>query len=71
MIKAKEGCCEETAMGLPAGMVLPCNEPAEFLVSWPRRSEGPYRMCAACADHSVRNRGAVKEEIGARQCPTT
>lgn len=25
------------------------------------RNEGPYRMCAACADHNVRNRGGIDE----------
>lgn len=31
---------------------------AKQLVVKFRSGEGPYRMCAACADHNIRNRGA-------------
>jgi hypothetical protein len=54
---AKAGCCEEAAIGMPG--YFPCNKPAVHMVGWPARKEGPYRMCAMCADHNVRHRGAV------------
>lgn len=57
---AKAGCCQECVMGIP--FYAPCNEPATKMIGWPRRTEGPYRMCDACADHNVRNRGA--QEMG-------
>lgn len=45
--------CQETSMFLPP---LPCSAPAEYVV---RNSDPePYYMCAGCADHNVRNRGA-------------
>jgi hypothetical protein len=63
MIKAKPDCCEEAALGM-GDAYFPCNKPATKLISVnrPGSSEGPYRMCDACADHSVRNRGM--KEIG-------
>lgn len=57
-LKAKEHCCEEAAL-LPFPGYIPCNKPAVSMVGWPDRGEGPYRMCEACADHNVRNRGAT------------
>lgn len=57
-LKAEIGCCEEASMHSTSTYV-PCNRPAKFMVGWPHRQEGPYRMCEMCADHSVRNRGAV------------
>jgi hypothetical protein len=58
MIEAQPGRCQEV-VALPGGGVLPCNQPATKIidVNRPGSSEGPYRMCDACADHSVRNRG--------------
>ncbi len=58
MIQAQPNCCEEQ-VGMPGGGVLPCNKPATQIidVNRPGSSEGPYRMCDMCADHSVRNRG--------------
>lgn len=56
MLKANEGCCEECVMGAP--IYLPCNAPAVVMVGWPKRREGPYRVCAMCADHNTKNRGA-------------
>ena len=55
MIAAKIGCCEEVNYLVPS---LPCNKPAEVMVGWPDRGEGPYRMCLMCASHSLKNRGA-------------
>lgn len=56
-LKAKPGCCEEAAICL--SFYAPCNKPAEHVVHWPGRSDAPIRMCAACADHNVRNRGGA------------
>lgn len=57
-LKAAPSRCEE-ASPLSGERYIPCNAPAESMVGWPSRGEGPYRMCAACADHSVKNRGAT------------
>lgn len=54
---AAAGCCEE-ASPLSSKTYIPCNKPAVSLVHWPKRQEGPYRMCEMCAHHNVRNRGA-------------
>ena len=54
-IKAKEHCCEE-ASPLSTNGYIPCNRPATRLVA--HGDEGPYRMCDACADHNLKNRGA-------------
>ena len=56
MIEAKPGCCQESNYLVPT---LPCNKPAELMIGWPDRGEGPYRMCWMCADHSIRGRGAT------------
>lgn len=56
MIEAKIDGCQESNYIVPT---LPCNKPAERMVAWPARNEGPYRMCLGCADHSVKNRGAT------------
>lgn len=45
--------CEETSMFYPP---LPCSAPAEFVVK--NSDPKPYNMCAMCADHNVKNRGA-------------
>lgn len=37
---------------------IACGRPAEFIVEFERSGEGPYAMCAPCADHNVRNRNA-------------
>lgn len=55
-LKAGEGRCEEASM-FSRIFYIPCNAPAESVVKF-RSGEGPYRMCAACADHNIRNRGA-------------
>ena len=52
---AKPGCCQECVMGAP--FYFPCNKPAVKMIGWPKRGES-YRMCAMCADHNTRNRGA-------------
>jgi len=59
MIEAKPDGCQESNYIIPT---LPCNQPATRMIGWPKRGEGPYRMCDGCADHSVRNRGA--EDLG-------
>lgn len=63
MIKAQPHCCEEAALGM-GDAYLPCNRPATKMidVNRPGSTEGPYRMCDACADHSVKNRGM--KELG-------
>lgn len=50
------GGCQEANMIIPQ---LACNQPATRLIGWPDRGEGPYRMCPACACHSLKNRGAT------------
>lgn len=57
MIAVQPHKCEEM-VALPGGGVLPCNKPATKMIDVNRHgsSEGPYRMCDACADHSVRYR---------------
>lgn len=47
--------CEE-ASPLSHQFYIACGRPAEFVVK--NRDPRPYAMCAACADHNVRNRGA-------------
>ncbi len=54
---AKPGCCEEASIQSHE-FYIPCNKPAENFVSYPR-DKREYRMCAACTDHNVKNRGAV------------
>lgn len=58
MLEAKPGGCQESNYIIPT---LPCNRPAERMIGWPERNEGPYRMCLGCADHSVKNRGATDQ----------
>jgi len=65
-LKARQGGCEEASPFSREGYI-PCNAPAVRMISWPDRGEGPYRMCGACADHSVRNRGAT--DIGPYEGP--
>lgn len=55
MLKAKPDGCEEAALGM-GNAYFPCNKPATVMVDTGRSTEGPYRMCDACADHSIRNR---------------
>jgi hypothetical protein len=50
---AENDTCQECAMGAP--IYIPCGRPAEFMIE--NRSE-VLPMCAACADHNVRNRDA-------------
>jgi len=54
MFEAKEDCCQEVSFVNP---MFPCNLPATKVITW--KTEGPYRMCDMCADHSVKNRGAT------------
>ncbi len=59
-LKAKPGGCEE-ASPQSGEYYIPCNRPAVRMVK-NRDPQSPYRMCAMCADHNVRNRGA--EDVG-------
>lgn len=56
MIKAKEHCCEEAALGM-GDAYIPCNKPATKIIRTNHAGEPDLRMCDFCADHSVRNRG--------------
>lgn len=58
MLQAKVDGCQESNYLYPQ---FPCNKPAERMIAWPARNEGPYRMCLGCADHSVKNRGATDQ----------
>jgi hypothetical protein len=49
--------CEE-ASSLSSQYYIPCGRPAEWIVHFPRRGNGPFAMCAMCADHNVLNRNA-------------
>jgi len=55
-IEAKAGCCEE-ASPFSGSIYIPCNKLATRRV-YHARDLREYRMCAACADHNIRNRGA-------------
>ncbi len=59
MLKAKEHCCEEAALGM-GDAYIPCNKPATKIIR-PRKDGGEpdLRMCDFCADHSLRNRGMI------------
>lgn len=54
-VKAEFGCCEEAALGIP--FYLPCNKSAVAVLRWRGRSDPAIRVCSACLDHNVRNRG--------------
>src|SRR5258708_5796080 len=56
MLRAKPGCCEEAALGVPGGGYIPCNKPAANVIGWKGRPHAPILMCEACTDHNVRNR---------------
>ncbi|MGY3393455.1 hypothetical protein ACVWW6_006046 [Bradyrhizobium sp. USDA 3311] len=56
-LKAGEHRCEEASI-LSREKYIPCNAPAVSMVGWKHREEGPYRMCAMCAAHNVKNRRA-------------
>jgi hypothetical protein len=54
--------CQETT-GAIGNLYLRCGKPAVAVVQHRGRSEGPYDLCEACADHNVRNRnGYVVEQ---------
>lgn len=54
-LKAGPGRCEE-ASPRSHSFYIPCDRIAYWMVK--TRDPKPYRMCAACADHNVKNRGA-------------
>lgn len=58
MLQASIDGCQESNYFHPE---FPCNKPAERMIAWPAKGEGPYRMCLGCADHSVKNRGATDQ----------
>src|SRR5258708_37691685 len=69
MLRAKPGCCEEAALGVPGGGYIPCNKPAANVIGWKGRPDAPILMCEACTDHNVRNRGGeVVTPLGC-SCP--
>ena len=55
-LKASPTGCEEASLNSKEHYI-PCNAPARFMVK--NRDATPYRMCEMCADHNVKNRGAV------------
>lgn len=57
-IEAKPGHCEEASPFAPPGCYLPCGKPAVKRVHH-ARDQRTYNMCEACADHNIKNRGAV------------
>lgn len=59
-LKAKPGGCGECVMGAP--FYIPCNKPAVCIVYWEHSTE-EVPMCAADADHNVRNRGAKRKDL--------
>ena len=59
-LEAKKGCCEEASFQPPIpGVYFPCNEPAVCRV-YHENGNVTYRMCEACADHNVKNRGGKR-----------
>jgi hypothetical protein len=55
--RGREHRCQE-ASPLSRGSYIACNAPAVTVID--NGDPQPYWMCAACADHNVRNRGAVR-----------
>lgn len=55
-LKANPNCCEEASMH-SHNYYIPCNAHAVNLVGWKGRNDAPIKMCFACTDHNVRNRG--------------
>lgn len=64
-LKAKPDGCEEAALGIP--FYAPCDALAVYVIRWKGRSDPAIRVCAACADHNVRHRGA--EIVGKYRAP--
>lgn len=56
VLEASPGCCQEASFN-SREYYIPCNKPAVSVVQ--TKDPTPYRMCAMCADHNVRNRGAT------------
>jgi hypothetical protein len=54
-IPASFGCCEEAALNMPG--YFPCNRPAVAVLRWHRRTDPEIRVCSACLNHNVKNRG--------------
>ncbi|MCD0415700.1 hypothetical protein LOC51_00600 [Rubrivivax sp. JA1024] len=55
-LQADEDCCQEASI-FSVAVYMPCNAPATSVVGWKGRSDTPIRMCDACANHNIRNRG--------------
>ena len=51
-----EHTCQETT-GMIGEQYIRCGKTAYVLVQHVGRSEGPYWLCAECADHNIRRRG--------------
>lgn len=60
--------CQETPRML-GNMPLKCGAPAVALVQHRCREEGPYFMCAPCADHNIHNRNGFAVAIAADADP--
>lgn len=55
--RGRERTCQE-ASAHSLGHYIACGEPATCIVDNGDRT--PYWMCEGCAEHNVRNRGAVR-----------
>ncbi len=55
--RGRERVCQE-ASPLSLATLIACGRPAAAIID--NGDEHPYWMCAACADHNVKNRGAVR-----------
>jgi hypothetical protein len=50
--------CSEVLMAIGDAFIR-CHKDARTRVAWRDRTEGPYWLCPAHADHYLRNRGAI------------
>ncbi len=66
--RGREVTCQE-ASALSMTRYIACGRPASVIID--NGDEHPYWMCEPCADHNVRNRGAVdytpKKKVGSVQ----
>jgi len=63
-LKAKDHCCEEASTA-SRDFYIPCNRPATQVVR--HRDDADYRMCDMCANHNIKNRGAVFAGVYVRE----
>jgi hypothetical protein len=67
-LRIPEGAkCQEASI-LSHNFYIPCGAPAVAIVRHDKDRRS-YYMCAPCADHNVRNRGAARERIGRARDP--